>query len=131
MTDDIDDPFLTIDEAAQLLRVSCRTLHRHGFGSATLHFGATTTCHATKAHPARVVRHARASLARRLYWRSRDTRRMGRSISTNRTSNRRRPRVWTGGAGHDLVTDDAATPSPARPALAGWELIAAQEHAAR
>jgi predicted DNA-binding transcriptional regulator AlpA len=29
MTDDIDDPFLTIDEAAQLLRVSRRTLDNY------------------------------------------------------------------------------------------------------
>ena len=31
MTDDIDDPFLTIDEAAQLLRVSRRTLDNYRF----------------------------------------------------------------------------------------------------
>ena len=29
MTDDVDDPFLTIDEAAQLLRVSRRTLDNY------------------------------------------------------------------------------------------------------
>ena len=32
MTDDIDDPFLTIDEAAQLLRVSRRTLDNYRSG---------------------------------------------------------------------------------------------------
>ena len=31
MTDDIDDPFLTIDEAAQLLRVSRRTLDNYRY----------------------------------------------------------------------------------------------------
>ena len=78
MTDDIDDPFLTIDEAAQLLRVSRRTLdnyryrkrvHRTGAMAAASSTGSAISWHGrSSAGPAtrsatRTTRHRLCTLA--------------------------------------------------------------------